>query len=281
MKSIRITISKDGYSLIKAKILLGKEWRDGYFIIDTGSSRSLIVGTSGLNFRRQETINGISDKESYGKTGFTKIDISETIFPFGCLEIKQQQMPKVEYTTLGIIGVDFLLKNKIVVDYNKIAMYQSYKKSLRFNDGSIGAIKMNLGLKEYGVPVMASVKDGQCCFLIADTGSIMNIISEKISSLLNIPNVDYSDMSLIEGINGTITIARRLITLRILMQQDGKTIPLVLKDVFGIKQSKGSLLGLDSANYEIDGIIGNKLLLNEGWVFDFCNKIMFPTEIRC
>lgn len=129
------------------------------------------VGASSISNGKEE-IQGIDGKGSHGERSFTKLMIYETCFPFPCLRIKRQQIPKVEYSAIGIIGTDFLLRNNLIIDYSKKSSYKG-RKSLSLQMDRYALCKMELGLKGYGIPVMASIIEGQCFFLIADTGSVV------------------------------------------------------------------------------------------------------------
>lgn len=282
MKAVKIIVSKEGYSLIKASILLNDEWHDGYFIIDTGSSRSLVSVDAGSITNEKEKIRGIDGKRAYGERSFTKLMIAMTQFSFPCLRIKRQQIPKVEYPAIGIIGTDFLLKNNLVIDYLKKSLYKGSKSvSISQLRDRHALCKMELGLKDYGIPVIASIIDGQCYFLIADTGSVVNVISKDIEHSLKLSDSIPCALSIVEGIGGTMTIAETKTALQIILLHNGKAIYHVIEGIYGIKQNAGKIIRREDATYEIDGIIGNKLLLQGKWILDFCSKIMYPLAIQC
>lgn len=282
MKAVKIIVSKEGYSLIKASILLNDEWHDGYFIIDTGSSSSLVSVDAGSISNGKEKIQGIDGKGTYGERSLTKLMISKTRFSFPCLRIKRQQVPKGEYSAIGLIGTDFLLRNNLVIDYMKKSLYQGSKSvSISQQMDRHALCKMELGIKDYGIPVIASIIDGQCFFLVADTGSIMNVISKDIEHSLKLPDSIPCALSIVEGIGGTMTIAETKTALQIILLHDGKTVYHVLEGIYGIKQNAGKIIRTENATYEIDGIIGNKLLIQGKWILDFCNKIMYPLAIQC
>lgn len=276
MKEAKILITKDGYSLIKAELLLNEKWHEGYFIIDTGSSRNIVSGASNHYLVKTEKINGIKGNESYGEQVFAKIRLLGNTLPFHGLKIDKRIMPKIEYTILGLIGVDFLLKNDCVIDYQRNCLFKGLRTRPSLESSNQHAyIKMDIGLKEYGVPVMPSAIKGQCFFLIADTGSVVNILSRNVGQTIDNHNSSPCTLSIIEGIDGSIEVAESNIKLQLLLQKDDKVINQTFKDNFGMKQSKGNILCLDAAIYAIDGIIGNIFLMRNKWIFDFCNKIMY------
>lgn len=282
MRAIKIIVSKDGYSLIKTSVLLNDQWHEGYFIIDTGSSRSMVsVGASSISNGKEE-IQGIDGKGSHGERSFTKLMICETCFPFPCLRIKRQQIPKVEYSAIGIIGTDFLLRNNLIIDYSKKSLYKGRKSfSISRQMDRYALCKMELGLKGYGIPVMASIIEGQCFFLIADTGSVVNVISKDIERSLKLSDSIPCALSIVEGIGGTMTIAETKTALQIILLHNGKAINYAMKGIYGIKQNAGKIIRKETANYEIDGIIGNKILIQGKWILDYCNRIMYSTSIQC
>lgn len=165
MRAIKIIVSKDGYSLIKTSVLLNDQWHEGYFIIDTGSSRSMVSVDAGSISNGKEEIQGIDGKGSHGERSFTKLMICETCFPFPCLRIKRQQIPKVEYSAIGIIGTDFLLWNNLIIDYSKKSLYKGRKSfSISRQMDRYALCKMELGLKGYGIPVMALIIEASMFF---------------------------------------------------------------------------------------------------------------------
>lgn len=278
MKDIEIIISQDGYSLVKAGLLLNEKWHDGYFIIDTGSSRNIVARASSSRIAKTEEINGFMGKVSHGKEVFAYAEINGKVFPFSGLSIDRKHLPELEYKILGLIGVEFLLKNNCIIDYRKNILFQGKENLFLHTDTDRPFVRMGMGLKAYGVPVLVSVSDGHCLFFIADTGSITNIICKNESiETYNHARLTGSK-SIIEGLGGSGTVASSNIEIQLLFQHRGKVITQTFNDDFGIKQSPGSILWLDSANFEIDGITGNRFLIKGKWILDFCNKILYPVQ---
>lgn len=78
-----------------------------------------------------------------------------------------------------------------------------------------------------------------------------------------------------------MTIAETKTALQIILLHNGKAINYAMKGIYGIKQNAGKIIRKETANYEIDGIIGNKILIQGKWILDYCNKIIYSTSIQC
>lgn len=122
---------------------------------------------------------------SYGKSKFgRKEESSITILgkeitkSFIVLPIKD-----IPYTfhqeILGIIGVDVMRENQLVIDYMHKEVHLNTINTYAPPDEYHAKYSMSIGLQVYGVPIVTIAKENDVVCLIVDTGSISNIISSE------------------------------------------------------------------------------------------------------
>ncbi len=100
-----------------------------YFLIDTGSSISYIA-IEFLNNERcfkisedEMTFAGINNSINY-KTARVKVTIFNESYWFNTVSLYAINKV-IKKPIIGILGSDFLRRNKLIIDYNKRIIYQS------------------------------------------------------------------------------------------------------------------------------------------------------------
>ena len=100
-----------------------------YFLIDTGSSISYIA-IEFLNNERcfkisedEMTFAGINNNVNY-KTAKVKVTIFNESYWFNTVSLYAINKV-IKKPIIGILGSDFLRRNKLIIDYNKRIIYQS------------------------------------------------------------------------------------------------------------------------------------------------------------
>jgi len=111
-------------------IIGGKKER---FIIDTGSTSSYI---SSEFLKEKRVYKTIEEESTYAsasqhikiKSSMVKVNIFGNCYEFKTISLKalnQAMSANSQYTVIGILGSDFLRRNKLIIDYNKRIIYQS------------------------------------------------------------------------------------------------------------------------------------------------------------
>jgi len=120
------------------KLYLGFYGRK-YFIIDTGATFSIIDSTWIYNhediieyIRKIDFIRlqSFSERTSTSASYTIKLPINGVAHEFMMLDIKslREKINLTGYDIIGIIGSDFLSKNKYIIDYNKQYIYKPSTK---------------------------------------------------------------------------------------------------------------------------------------------------------
>lgn len=131
IKFIGIGLSR---SIPIVKLYLGFYGRK-YFIVDTGSTfsiidsawihdhESLIEYVRKIDFIR---LQSFSERTSSSATYAIKLPINGIAHEFIMLDIKslREKIYPAGFDIIGIIGSDFLSKNKYIIDYNKRCIYK-------------------------------------------------------------------------------------------------------------------------------------------------------------
>lgn len=269
-QTVPILISKEGLTMIEG--FLGR--KKGCFILDTGTSNSILF------------MNPISNKSSqceirsYGKSKFgRKEESSITILgkeitkSFIVLPIKD-----IPYTfhqeILGIIGVDVMRENQLVIDYMHKEVHLNTTNTYAPPNECHAKYSMSIGLQVYGVPIVTIAKENDVACLIVDTGSISNIIS---SEAVIHGNFNYSLLEKQELLNflGKDEIVEKIIMdYNIVSLADDYICKLPYKEEFSMKISNGCLFQKEN-NFPLDGILGNLFMIKEKWILDFSQENIY------
>ena len=103
------------------------EGKDYMFIIDSGASMSIIDSTFYNNnsqlFEFKEEVDliftGISTKiELTSPLILTKVNNNITLFVVSDISSMRNSFSEYNYNIIGILGSDYLNKNKLIIDYN-------------------------------------------------------------------------------------------------------------------------------------------------------------------
>ena len=103
------------------------EGRDYMFIVDSGASMSIIDSTFYNNnpqlFEFKEEVDliftGISTKrELTSSLILTKVDNKMTLFVVSDISSMRNNFNEYNYNIIGILGSDYLNKNKLIINYN-------------------------------------------------------------------------------------------------------------------------------------------------------------------
>ena len=182
---------------------------------------------------------------------------------------------------IGILGNEFMQKNSLVIDYSDYSFHTSEISpiTLKCTDCDF-FFPMEIGLENYGVPVISIHQDGQDIVTMIDSGSADNILSEIAINKYGVPCQIISKDNWIHGLSGSIKAKEAKVSFNILNScvDESETIP--FEDYFVIFPC--SLFNNKETNSKelpsIDGVIGSPFMAREGWILDFGAKIVYKQK---
>lgn len=189
--------SKEGLTMIRAQSLTSNGWLNTYYLIDTGATLSLF---SPEVCRIKEGFDNITDLK-----GITLISqkctavvlLSDKTMKIDGNVIDYDILPSVDGKRLsGILGVEFLEKNRLILDFFNGGVYLKEHVASVTNEYSF--ISMNLGLNGCYIPtILLNYNNHQLPFII-DTGATNNMVVPAIS--YNSVGIKDSESYLIKGL---------------------------------------------------------------------------------
>lgn len=260
--------SKEGLTMIRAQSLTSNGWLNTYYLIDTGATLSLF---SPEVCRIKEGFDNITDLK-----GITLISqkctavvlLSDKTMKIDGNVIDYDILPSVDGKRLsGILGVEFLEKNRLILDFFNGGVY--LKEHVASVNNEYSFISINLGLNGCYIPtILLNYNNHQLPFII-DTGATNNMVVPAIS--YNCVGIKDSESYLIRGLVSSSLAKEYELNFYIQMHKKGKIRRYDFSDVFTLIE-QDPIVGhsVFNTNY---GIIGNVFIQRQKWIIDFSEKI--------
>ena len=268
---------------------IGKEGKieKGFFLIDTGSTGNV------FNFRAEFLL----DEKCYDseKKSLSAIDnIGEDCamvnldIQVGSIESKEvfciaqnldlrQRFGKSRI--FGILGVSFLLKHQLTLDFEEKCLKPSTIGPICMEDKPF-FFPMNFGINNYGIPIVGLYKNDLVYVFIADTGSDLNIVAQDALEKGTHHFLKTQGKRTINGLFGEMEADLAEAEISIISSNKGegtKEIP-TIKDstLFQVLRGKKYIAKADGDGVPtIDGVLGNEYMLQKQWILDFGNHVIY------
>lgn len=262
--------SKEGLTMIRAQSLTSNGWLNTYYLIDTGATLSLF---SPEVCRIKEGLDNITDLK-----GITLISqkctavvlLSDKTMKIDGNVIDYDILPSVDGKRLsGILGVEFLEKNRLILDFFNGGVY--LKEHVASVNNEYSFISINLGLNGCYIPtILLNYNNHQLPFII-DTGATNNMVVPAIS--YNCVGIKDSESYLIRGLVSSSLAKEYELNFYIQMHKKGKIRRYDFSDVFTLIE-QDPIVGhsVFNTNY---GIIGNVFIQRQKWIIDFSARKIY------
>lgn len=185
---------------------------------------------------------------------------------------------------IGILGNAFLQKHNLVIDYSNYTLHTSHVSPANLSIADCDFFfPMEIGLKNYGVPVLCMKQGNHEIAVLADTGSDNNMISETAIND-GFTCQFLGTMDTISGLVGQMTAKDAIIDFDLLrLKANGdkeshhkekiKVIPI------NIIEAKDGQCDEEGKPLEpVQAVIGAPFMAKEGWVLDFGAKIIYKLK---
>ena len=184
---------------------------------------------------------------------------------------------------IGLLGNKFMQQHGLVIDYSDFTVHTSdiHQKGLCANECDF-IFPMEIGLKNYDIPVLAIHYEEMDAAVMADTGSSANVVSTQCVSQCNL-KCEYKDENdTLNGIKGSsearwADVDFSLLTLR---KKGAESIP--FHDSFMVINhpvAEGYVFN-KNVSQPIEGIIGSPFMAKQGWTLDFAQKVIYKRNCQ-
>jgi hypothetical protein len=274
----KIYFTDSYHSLIKGKLKVADGYKEGFFIIDTACTHCLInsVYCDEKSHHLNNTCNSITagnvSKESKLYEFSYTIEDDNYSNNFQEIENLNAMIGNSSIPLLGLLGLSFLWKNKMVVDYNIGEIY-TLEPDFKLNVEDLHfCFSLAYGLENWRLPVVGITNDKNEDLVVAmvDTGSNSNIMCKPTLEEFKYENTGKIDE--VTYISGQKKNTISKVQFYILSAKGQKLDYQEKSAFFSISELEYLLKEKDNS---ISCILGNLFLLENKMTIDFKNCIIY------
>ena len=189
---------------------------------------------------------------------------------------------------LGILGIRFLEQHNLVIDYSDYSLHTS-----RINPSNLSIsdcdffFPMEVGLNNYGLPVIAVIQNKKEIVALLDSGATTNMIAEQTvnSHKFNCFRTNEKDVML--GVTGEVEVEEAILKFNLgtLSEHSIKKLSrhanfyLLPHYIFSPNEECGE--GNDAQKPPIEIILGSPFMSRQGWILDFGAKLIYKRKKKC
>ena len=281
----KILLTNLGLSFIKGSLYVDNQPIEGYFLIDTGCSVNIInkcyVNSEALMPNHEQTLlspGNISTQHGQVEVAFA-IEDEHYVENFTWLEQNHEILDWKEVPVLGIIGLNFLCKQGIVIDYKTLSFNNENTDRIVETDKCKFAFPMEFGLSQYKMPVFG-LTDGKSeddIIAVVDTGANMSVICNTSLKRMDLKTEKLDAKYELLTVGNTERITESLkFTFLLEGILDGKLHPVPFEGKFNVHD--GNNLYEFKKQQPIEAIIGNMFLVKNKFILDFGLGLMYCKE---
>ena len=267
------------------------EEHTGLMILDSGSNVNLLSSGADKyigNLCRHDDVE-LEITDSVGETMIA--DFVHFSFAFGGNQFNEDfgiekdcHLGNVEdLPIIGLLGNKFMQQHGLVIDYRDFTVHTSDidQTGLCANECDF-MFPMEIGLKNYGIPVLAIHYEGTDAAVLADTGSSANVVSTQCINQCDLKCEYQDEYDTLNGLKGSsdarwANVNFNLLTLR---KNCAESIP--FHDSFMVithPVSEGYVFN-DDVSQPIEGLIGSPFMAKQGWTLDFAQKVIYKRKYQ-
>ncbi len=263
------------------------EEMEGFFLLDTGSTQNVLnkevvrfldeswiddktTKASGMDNQSEECKHAnitIGLGEYKGIEGFS---ISEN------LDFKQAFGPN---RIIGILGVDFMIKNKMVLDYETETFYTTAENMPELREKAF-SFSFEFGLSTWGLPLMVFAKgdDDEAFFSVIDSGANDNHLGKRAYEFGTISS-EYckKERGIMYGIAGPMESSIANVKLSFLCDSDENDLKrLEMTDKFFVYNDLEYIASTEDENAPlVSGLLGTPFMHKRKWIVDFSHAVVY------
>ena len=186
-----------------------------------------------------------------------------------------------ELPIIGLLGCGFMQKHGLVIDYSNFTIHTS---DVHFAGLCVGdcdfIFPMEIGLKNYGVPVLAIHDEGHDAAVMADTGSSANVVSTQCISQCKLKCEFTNEMDTLNGLKGIAEGQWANVDFLLLTLREEGAEGVHFYDSFMVINhpiAEGYVFN-ENLHQPIEGLIGSPFMAKQGWTLDFAQKVIYKRK---
>ena len=262
----------------------------GAFIVDTASRHNVmneailgILQDNCLRYDGKMTLTSFSGEGIQGKEVHLDFCVGDCLFSERFYAAQGLSFDSVfgEHVVLGILGIEFLVKYGLALDFEKRSLHSSsmIEKKMELSEYSF-VFPQEYGFSKYGLPVVGMVKNGKEYICLVDSGSNLNITTKYVLGNGDITNRHTGLKSSLTSVAGT------KMTDLMILDFDLLSIGNKIGEI-KIKKYSTDFQVIDNSKYILEGesnippisaIIGAGFLLEQKWVVDFAYGLVYSVN---
>ena len=262
----------------------------GAFIVDTASRHNVmneailgILQDNCLRYDGKMTLTSFSGEGIQGKEVHLDFCVGGCQFSERFYAAQGLSFDSVfgEHVVLGILGIEFLVKYGLALDFEKRSLHSSsmIEEKMELSEYSF-VFPQEYGFSKYGLPVVGMVKNGKEYICLVDSGSNLNITTKYVLGNGDITNRHTGLKSSLTSVAGT--------KMTDLMNVDFDLLSIGNKiGEIKIKKYSTDFQVIDNSKFILEGesnippisaIIGAGFLLEQKWVVDFASGLVYSVN---
>lgn len=263
--------SKEGLTMIRAQVKTSNGWQNKYFVIDTGATISLFSPEVCKTRKICDSIMNLSGNILVSQRCTAILSLAEKDMSIDGHVVDYEIFPKIAGKQVsGLLGVDFFIKNRIILDFDNGEMYQ--KEACKVAANNLTFVPMKVGIKGFLIPTISLSCNNHELTFIVDTGATSNMITHTIYDMGK-KNKDIEPY-IMKGLVSSYLVKECELEFQIRMLYVGRFIKHTFLDVFTFIEH-GTAISKSSVLNSVHGLIGNDFIHKNKWIIDFAEGKIF------
>ena len=263
--------SKEGLTMIRAQVKTSNGWQNKYFVIDTGATISLFSPEVYKTRNICDSIMDLSGNILVSQRCTAILSLAEKDMSIDGHVVDYEIFPKISGKQVsGLLGVDFFIKNRIILDFDNGEMYQ--KEACKFAANNLTFVPMKVGIKGFLIPTISLSCNNHELTFIVDTGATSNMITHTIYDMGK--KIKDIEPYIMKGLVSSYLAKECELEFQIKMSYAGRLIKRIFLDVFTFIEH-GSAISKTSVLNAVHGLIGNDFIHKNKWIIDFAEEKIF------
>ena len=263
--------SKEGLTMIRAQVKTSNGWQNKYFVIDTGATISLFSPEVCKTRKICDSIMDLSGNILVSQRCTAMLSLAEKDMSIDGHVVDYEIFPKIAGKQVsGLLGVDFFVKNRIILDFDNGEMYQ--KEACKVAANNLTFVPMKVGIKGFLIPTISLSCNNHELTFIVDTGATSNMITHTIYDMSK--KIKDVEPYIMKGLVSSYLAKEYELEFQIKMSYAGRLIKHVFLDVFTFIEH-GSAISKTSVLNAVHGLIGNDFIHKNKWIIDFAKEKIF------
>lgn len=267
----------------------GKEC-SGMIMLDTGSNSNLLtievaesIDLQNLYDDKKMKIQGMSGSVTESNNVKFSFTICGTQIeePF-CISPELHEKSFGYLPIIGILGNEFMQRHRLVIDYSDGTCHTSEVNPSNLSIADCDFFfPMEIGLKVYGLPVLAMMQNDKEIVTLADTGATNNAIANQTITDNGFKHKYLEEGDVMIGLGGKVEVKDVVVNFNLVtLKEDNDIKEVNHQDLF--KSLPHYLIPPftrgDNQYPPLEALVSSEFMAKQGWALDFGAKIIYKRK---